>query len=125
MAIDINALSAKELETLISQARKRKTTLAKRKPVAQVRRKVAQLAQNEGYTIEELFGTAGSGTVARAPRAPRAAATKARKTTGKVPPKYRNPANAEETWTGRGKQPRWLAAYTSAGRSVEEFLIEK
>ncbi|RBK87351.1 DNA-binding protein, partial [Xanthomonas oryzae pv. oryzae] len=44
---------------------------------------------------------------------------------GKVPPKYRNPANAQETWTGRGKQPRWLAELTAAGKKVEDFLISK
>lgn len=27
-----------------------------------------------------------------------------------IAPKYRNPGNANETWTGRGKQPNWLAA---------------
>ncbi len=124
MAIDINSLSARELETLITKAKKRKTTLAKRKPVAQVRRKLAQQAKAEGYTIEELFGTAtGAGTMT-APRSTGRVAKKARKL-GKVPPKYRNPANPEETWTGRGRQPRWLAALTAEGRQVEEFLIEK
>ena len=54
MAIDINTLSARELETLISKAKKRKTTLSKRKPITQVRRKLAQLAKNEGYTLNEL-----------------------------------------------------------------------
>ncbi|WP_036213062.1 H-NS family nucleoid-associated regulatory protein, partial [Novilysobacter arseniciresistens] len=48
----------------------------------------------------------------------------ARKTLGKVAPKYRDPSNAENTWTGRGKQPRWLAAYTGEGRNLEEFLIK-
>lgn len=28
---------------------------------------------------------------------------------GTVAPKYRNPGNPSETWTGRGKQPTWLA----------------
>ncbi|NNC24775.1 DNA-binding protein, partial [Salinisphaera sp. USBA-960] len=37
MTIDISALSVKELENLISQAKKRKTTLNKRKPIAAVR----------------------------------------------------------------------------------------
>ena len=41
----------------------------------------------------------------------------------KVAPKYRNPENPKETWTGRGKQPRWLAAYTAQGRDAAEFLI--
>lgn len=120
MSIDINALTAKELESLISKAKKRKSTLAKRKPVAAVRKKLAALAKAEGYTIEELFGT--KGTAGRA--APAAKTGKARKAGSKVPPKYRDPANSANTWTGRGKQPRWLAAYTATGRSLEEFLIK-
>src|SRR3546814_17958306 len=56
MAIDLNGLSAKELDTLITKAKARKTTLKKRKPVATVRSKLRQLAEAEGYTIAELFG---------------------------------------------------------------------
>ena len=121
MSIDINTLSAKELESLISKAKKRKTTLNKRQPITQVRKKINQLAKNEGYTIAELFGTGGA---ASATRAPRGAAKKARKPLGKVAPKYRDPSNPDNTWTGRGKQPRWLAAYTGNGRNVDEFLIK-
>jgi DNA-binding protein H-NS len=120
MSIDVNQLSAKELTALISKAKKRKTTLSKRKPIGVVRRKLTQQARNEGYTIAELFGSGAAATT----RAPRGTARKARKSTGKVPPKYRDPANPENTWTGRGKQPRWLAAYTSEGRSLEDFLIK-
>ncbi|MFP7722496.1 H-NS histone family protein [Lysobacter sp. A3-1-A15] len=121
MSIDVNSLSAKELESLITKAKKRKTTLAKRKPASVVKKKLAAQAKSEGYTLAELFGT-GTG----APRAQAAAGKtrKARKPLGKVAPKYRNPSNPDETWTGRGKQPRWLAAYTSAGRSVDEFKIK-
>jgi|SRR5690554_621488 len=124
MAIDLNDLTQKELDTLITKARRRKTVLKKRKPIATVRSKLTAQAEAEGYTIEELFG----GTTARktAPRkvAKKKAARKGRKL-GKVPPKYRNPANKTETWTGRGKQPRWLAAQVAKGKKVEDFLIRK
>ena len=40
----------------------------------------------------------------------------------KVTPKYRNPANASETWTGRGKAPIWAAALKTAG-TLESALI--
>ena len=56
MSINIDSLSAKELDALINQAKKRKTTLSRRKPVAVVRKKLTQLARAEGYTIAELFG---------------------------------------------------------------------
>lgn len=37
--------------------------------------------------------------------------------------KYRNPNEPSETWSGRGKQPRWLAAALKAGRTIDEFVI--
>ena len=43
----------------------------------------------------------------------------------KVIPKYRNPKNRGETWAGRGKQPRWLAAQLRSGRKLDDFLIQK
>ena len=120
MPVDIESLSSKELTALINLAKKRKTTLTKRKPITQVRKRLHQIAKTEGYTIAELFGgsataAAGSATRASTPRKPRK--------TGKVAPKYRNPDNANETWTGRGRQPRWMTAFTDAGRSRDEFLI--
>ena len=38
-----------------------------------------------------------------------------------VAPKNRNEAG--ETWTGRGKQPRWLVAELEKGAKLEDFLI--
>lgn len=118
MAIDIDALSTKELESLINKAKKRKTVLQKRKPAGTVRARLKAAAAAEGYTIEELFGTAAAGST-RAAKPARAA----RKTGAKVPPKYRNTANPEQTWTGRGKQPRWMAEEVSKGKKPEDFLI--
>jgi DNA-binding protein H-NS len=122
MSIDLSGLSAKELETLIAQAKKRRTTLAKRKPIALVRQKLTALARAEGYSVAELFGGA-----APAKREP--AAKTARKSTkgyklGKVAPKYRNPQNPSETWAGRGQQPKWMASQIKAGRKLEDFLIK-
>lgn len=120
--MDINSLNTKELANLISVANKRKKVLAKRKPINQVRAAVNKIVRGSGYTFEELFGTAGA---AKTPRARKAAGTKApRKAAAKVAPKYRNPANAQETWSGRGKQPRWLAGYVAQGREAAEFLIK-
>ena len=41
----------------------------------------------------------------------------------KVLPRYRNPKNPAETWSGRGKQPRWLTAQLRSGKKVNDFLI--
>jgi DNA-binding protein H-NS len=117
MTIELDRLSPRELDALISQAKKRKTTLGKRKPVALVRRKVTALAKAEGYTIDELFGSTKAHKAAGAPRKPGTQAGR------KVAPKYRNPANPKETWAGRGQQPRWLSALTAKGKKLEDFLI--
>ena len=42
-----------------------------------------------------------------------------------VAPKYRNPKNPMETWSGRGKQPRWLGPQIQAGRRLDDFLIHR
>jgi DNA-binding protein H-NS len=42
----------------------------------------------------------------------------------RVLPKYRNPQTAE-TWSGRGKRPRWLVAAMKSGRKMEEFRINE
>jgi DNA-binding protein H-NS len=41
-----------------------------------------------------------------------------------VLPKYRNPQTSE-TWSGRGKRPRWLTAAMKTGHKMEEFRIDK
>jgi DNA-binding protein H-NS len=36
--------------------------------------------------------------------------------------KYRNPKNADEVWSGRGRMPLWLGAEIKAGKDREDFL---
>ncbi|MCP2124614.1 DNA-binding protein H-NS [Bradyrhizobium ottawaense] len=43
----------------------------------------------------------------------------------KVVPKYFNPLKPTETWSGRGKQPRWLVAALQSGHTLEEFRIHE
>ena len=42
-----------------------------------------------------------------------------------VSPKYRNPERPSETWSGRGKQPRWLVAHLKSGGRIDDFAIRK
>jgi DNA-binding protein H-NS len=48
----------------------------------------------------------------------------ARRAYPRVSPKYANPARPGETWSGRGKQPRWLTAQLSSGRKLDDFRIQ-
>ena len=41
----------------------------------------------------------------------------------KAPPKYRNPKDASETWSGRGRQPEWLKAAIKSGTPKEKMEI--
>jgi DNA-binding protein H-NS len=42
----------------------------------------------------------------------------------KVEAKYRNPNNPSETWSGRGKTPRWLAMLIASGGKPDDFRIQ-
>lgn len=41
----------------------------------------------------------------------------------KVKPKYRNPADRSETWSGRGLRPRWLVAAMKGGKKLEDLAV--
>jgi DNA-binding protein H-NS len=104
MAIDIKRLSQIQLNELIQRAESRKQELNKERAV-KVREKLAALAKAEGFSVDELFG----GRVRRTRRA--------------ALPKFRNPADHAQTWSGRGKRPRWFNAALSAGKKEKDLLI--
>jgi DNA-binding protein H-NS len=66
--------------------------------------------------VERIGDTAISSAEPRTDRAPR-------RKYPKVLPKYSNPSQPGETWSGRGKQPRWLVAALESGHKLEDFLI--
>ncbi|MEZ5852522.1 MAG: H-NS histone family protein [Hyphomicrobiaceae bacterium] len=49
--------------------------------------------------------------------------TRGAKPGGKVAVKYRNPDNPSDTWTGRGRQPKWLAAALKKGAKIADFAL--
>lgn len=38
-------------------------------------------------------------------------------------PKYKNPADATQTWTGKGRRPEWVNAALDAGKSLDDLAI--
>lgn len=122
MTIDVSGLSAKELKALITQAEKQQTKVLTRPKAAAMRAKINQYVKDHGYTIQELYGTVST---ASSETSKKRTGRKPTKSAGsKVAPKYRNPANTSETWSGRGRQPRWLAALVQKGKEPSEFLIK-
>lgn len=116
MKIDVDKLSLSELNFLLIAAERRRKFLSSRRPIALVRRRVIALATQCGYTIKELYGDKPTAEAAGKKRPPR-------RKTSKVPAKYRDPENPRNTWSSRGRMPRWLAQKTKYGRSVTDFLI--
>ncbi len=91
--------------------------------IAEIKAKMAMY----GITLKDLGGkvraTRGrKPKVAKPAKAVKAAKVKVAKVRKPVAAKYRNSATSE-TWSGRGKAPKWLAAMEAAGRKREEFLI--
>ncbi|REH38967.1 DNA-binding protein H-NS [Paraperlucidibaca baekdonensis] len=105
--IDISHLSVNQLDDLIAQVQQeitRKKALARKSLMADMEK----LAREAGVSLSELFPEAGS---------------KASKPKSTVAPKYRNPNDASQTWTGRGRQPLWIAALLAEGKSLDDLLI--
>lgn len=105
MTTDIENMSSKELADLIESA-SGQLAQKKEQEKASVKAELEALALTRGFTIAELFGS-----------------EKAKGSRGKVAPVYRDPENPENTWTGRGRKPKWLVAALESGKSIDDFRI--
>ena len=76
--------------------------------VGKAREQILAIAQGLGVSVEELLANGGG---------------KSKGSGKKVAAQYRNPANDAQTWTGRGRQPRWLAEGLASGKTLEDFRI--
>ena len=73
---------------------------------AALKQKMADMAKEHGFDLRDLFDGR-------------------RKGKGSVAIKYRDPSNSANTWTGRGRMPRWMTAVTKGGKAKkEDFLIK-
>jgi len=39
-------------------------------------------------------------------------------------PKYQNPNNAAQTWSGKGKQPKWVEEVLAQGHTLESLIAD-
>jgi DNA-binding protein H-NS len=112
MAIDLKALSPKELQSLIANAEAHMQE-AKVTQIQDVRRKIDTLLNNAGLSLADVYPTRGGKTKGKAGKR------------SVVAPKYRNPEDASQTWTGRGKRPLWVvAALKRRGVTMDNLLID-
>lgn len=102
-AINVDKMNLKEL---IALEAKLQSAIAEARARARsdIRKKIADLAGTHGFSMTELFG--GNG-----------------KSKQVSPPKYANPDDSSDTWTGRGRKPFWLVGKLKKGAKLEDFAI--
>ena len=67
------------------------------------KQQLRDLAEKRGFNIDELFGRRGK--------------------RGTSAPKFRNPKDASQTWTGRGRKPNWLVDALKKNGKMGDFAI--
>ena len=106
-ALNVEKLSLKELIALEAKLAAAIAT-ARQKERAEIKSKVAELAERHGFSVSELFGGLGRGN--------------GRKKSVSIA-KYANPDDKTDTWTGRGRKPNWLLARLKKGAKLSDFEI--
>ena len=103
--MDLSNLSVVELKNLLEQAG-RELKSREKKEIEGARNEIYAIAHRLGLPLKDLIG---NGVI--------------RKQTDKVAVKYRNPANSEQMWTGRGRQPTWVKELVASGKDLESARV--
>ncbi|MEZ5476604.1 MAG: H-NS histone family protein [Thiolinea sp.] len=101
--LNLHGLSVQELENLKNGI----DGMIEHKRVSELlalRDKVDELVDDSPFTLEEVL--------------------EARKFRKPVPPKYRSPDDPSLTWTGRGRQPKWVEAYVNGGGDLDAIRVD-
>ncbi|MFM2390462.1 MAG: hypothetical protein RLZZ437_2017 [Pseudomonadota bacterium] len=104
MSIDLDKMSLKELKDLQARVTKAVNTFEDRRR-KEALAEIEEIARAKGFSLSEL-----TGSTAPRKRAPATA-------------KYANPADASDTWSGRGRKPRWVEAALKSGKSLTDLAI--
>lgn len=113
----------KQIEKLEAQARKLEEAAEQKKKQAVAQ--VVALMKKLGVSLEDMAGARPRRSRAAKAGAKGGAKKRgAKKVAAKKPvaPKFRN-AKTGETWSGRGRTPRWLAALEAQGKSREDYRV--
>jgi DNA-binding protein H-NS len=108
MELDLNTLSLRELKELQVRVNRAVVTYEdrrKKEALAELEDKARQL----GFSLSELL----SGQPQRATRT----------RTGGGSAKFANPLNPSETWTGRGRKPKWFTEALAMGQTPDEMAV--
>jgi DNA-binding protein H-NS len=83
--------------------------------VKKAREQILSIAQTLGVSVEDLLA-------ADSKKKSKAGNTETKGE--KVRAQYRNPADNEQTWTGRGRQPKWVVEALGQGKKLDDFRIQ-
>lgn len=98
--MDLTNFSVSDLRALQENI-KQQLKKREQQELAEAREKILEIAQSVGVSVKELIG---SGIRAK---------------TGTVAVQYRNPNDASQQWTGRGRQPKWIKEWIESGKSLD------
>lgn len=108
MREDLESMSLDELRDLRKNLDRVISSFQDRKRQAAVAA-AEEAAKSHGFRLTELFGDKVSRGKTR------------RGATARSDRLYVNPDNRDETWSGRGRRPRWVNAALDAGRSLDDL----
>ena len=104
--INLSALNTPELQQLKTDI---EAEISRRSDKTAAIEEIKRLASEKGLRVEDLISELG------------ASKSKARRELGPAPIRYKNPSDASQTWSGRGKRPTWLADALSKGANLDTF----
>jgi len=102
MKPDLDQYTLEELTTLKKDVEAAISSFNAR-ALAHARGELEKTAKSMGYKLEDIIEV-------RKPRA-------------KVAPKYCNLEDSEQTWTGRGRKPKWVERALENGQTLEDLKI--
>jgi DNA-binding protein H-NS len=105
--VNLSDYDLSELKGLQAEIEKEIKT-RQQQEVTKAREQILAIAQGLGVSVEELLANGGA---------------KSKGSGKKVQAQYQNPADNTQTWTGRGRQPRWIAEGLASGKTLEDFRI--
>ncbi|MEM8869885.1 MAG: H-NS histone family protein [Pseudomonadota bacterium] len=113
MSIELGTLTLMELRKLAGNVEKA-IAAAESRQRKDARAAIAKVAKEYGVSIDEILQDDTPKPKRRKKVAPKKLSSA---------PKYRNPADHSQTWTGKGRRPKWFVDAIDGGQSESKLLI--
>ena len=102
--VNLSKMSLDQLKALKKDVEKEIADFEVKKR-AEALKEIQEVAKKHGVSVDELLGK------------------KSKRGKSKILPKYRNPDDESQTWSGRGRQPDWYKAAISSGKKPADLEI--